>query len=89
VDAAVRVTTSSYHTTAATNITTAWRTRGSDPDEKLTGKDPDKYGPWRFDVDLKLETDSPMFPTERSKIRYTLAQLALPIFTTAVSLWMI
>ena len=46
------------------------------------GTDPDKYGPWKFDVDLKLETDSPMFPTERSKVRYTLAQLGLPIFTT-------
>ncbi|KAN0067964.1 hypothetical protein V8E54_013892 [Elaphomyces granulatus] len=39
---------------------TTWRTRGTDPDEKLTGKDPDKYGPWRFDVDLKLEIDAPI-----------------------------
>jgi len=42
-------------------------------DEKLTGMEPDAYGPWRYDVDLKMETDSPMFPTERSKVRYTLA----------------
>jgi hypothetical protein len=77
-----REPTAETYATAATTPTTTWRARASDPDEKLTGTNPDKYGPWKFDIDLKLEVDSPMFPTERSKVRYTLAQLDLPIFTT-------
>lgn len=32
-------------------------------------------------MDLKLEIDSSMYPTEESKIRYTLSQLDLPIFS--------
>jgi hypothetical protein len=55
-----RELTAESYTTTTTNPATTWRTRGTDPDEKLTGKDPDKYGPWRFDVDLKLEIDAPI-----------------------------
>ncbi|KAN0069397.1 hypothetical protein V8E54_012412 [Elaphomyces granulatus] len=43
---------------------------------------PDAYGPWRYDIDLKLEDDSPMYPTEKSKVRYTLSQLDQPLFST-------
>jgi retrotransposon gag protein len=67
---------------SSTYSTTAWQRRGTDPDEKLTGLDPDAYGPWRYAIDLKLEVDSPMFPTEKSRIRYTLSQLDLPIFSS-------
>jgi hypothetical protein len=81
-----RELTAETYTTAATSQAATWRSRASDPDEKLTGTNPDKYGPWRFDVDLKLETDSPMFPTDRLKVRYALAQLDLPIFTTMKAL---
>lgn len=58
----------------------SWRPRGLDPSQKLKGKSPDEYGPWRYSIDEKLETDAPIYPTERSKVRYALSQMEQPIF---------
>ncbi|KAN0080954.1 hypothetical protein V8E54_004158 [Elaphomyces granulatus] len=64
-----------YSTSAS--IAANWRKRGADPEKKLAvGLDPDAYGPWRYDIDLKLEDGSPMYQTD------TLSQLDQPLFST-------
>jgi len=56
-----------------------WRPRGKDPVKKLI-KDKEMYNPWRYEIDAKFETDWPLFPSERSKVNYTLAQMDNPVF---------
>jgi len=58
-----------------TSIAASWRPRGIDPSKKLKGQSPDEYGPWRYSIDEKLETDAPLYQTERSKVRYALSQM--------------
>ena len=65
-----------------TSIAASWRPRGIDPSKKLKGQSPDEYGPWRYSIDEKLETDAPLYQTERSKVRYALSQMEQPIFYT-------
>ena len=65
-----------------TSMAASWRPRGIDPSKKLKGQSPDEYGPWRYSIDEKLETDAPLYQTERSKVRYALSQMEQPIFYT-------
>ena len=43
-------------------------------------KDKEMYNPWRYEIDAKFETDWPLFPSERSKVNYTLTQMDNPVF---------
>jgi hypothetical protein len=46
----------------------------------------DDYGPWRYSVDEKLESDSPLYPTGRAKVWYAIAKMKNPIFS-AIQTW--
>jgi len=66
----------------AASISTAnWRPRGIDPADPLTGEIVEDYGPWRYAIDEKLGTDAPLYPTDRTKVRYALAMMKNPIFS--------
>ena len=69
-------------------LTAGWRARGTDPVTKLTGRKPEEYRPWHFQVNVKLRTDYPLFPTEQHKVEYALTQMTLPIFP-AMQEWVI
>lgn len=56
-----------------------WEVRGIDPSKKLTGKNSDEYGAWAYTVKEKLDTDEPIYPTDRKKIAYVLSQMRAPI----------
>ncbi|OJJ07728.1 hypothetical protein ASPVEDRAFT_88968 [Aspergillus versicolor CBS 583.65] len=66
--------------TPVTDTVSNWRPRGSHPNSHFKGEDVDEYGPWRYAIDAKLEDDYPLYPTKRSKIRYTLSRIDKPIF---------
>lgn len=66
--------------TPATGTIPDWCPRGSHPNNPLKGENVSEYGPWRYAIDVKLEDDYPMYPTERSKIRYALSRMDNPIF---------
>jgi hypothetical protein len=65
-----------------------WRPRGDHPTDKLSGSKVEEYRPWRFQIDAKFITDSPLYPDERSKIYYALTQMKNPIFS-AMQEWAI
>ena len=69
--------------TAATDLSIAatWRPRGTHPIKPLSGLEQDDYKPWRYQVDRKIATDSPMYATDRDKIDYALSQMKEPIFS--------
>jgi hypothetical protein len=58
-----------------------WRSRGKDPTKALTGEDQDAYKPWRYQVDRKIDTDFPLYPTEQSQFDYALSQMEEPLFS--------
>jgi hypothetical protein len=66
--------------TTDASVAASWRPRGLHPNKLLTGKDADEYGPWRYAIDEKLDTDAPMYPTDAKKVRYALSQMENPIF---------
>lgn len=70
------------------SIVVSWRPRGDHPTEKLSGTEANKYRPWRFQIDAKLETDSPLYPSDKRKITYALTQMTDPIFS-AMQEWVI
>jgi hypothetical protein len=39
------------------------------------------YKPWRYQVDRKIITNSPLYATDRDKIEYALSQMIEPIFS--------
>lgn len=57
-----------------------YRPRGIDPHEKLTGESADEYDPWEYAVKEKIRVDRPLYPDEKSKIRYALAHIKPPLF---------
>ncbi|MCJ1470914.1 hypothetical protein MMC07_009562 [Pseudocyphellaria aurata] len=57
-----------------------YRARSKDPSEKFTGLDKSAYGPWKFAVKDKLQTDGVLYPTERDQVVYTYRQVTEPIF---------
>jgi hypothetical protein len=67
--------------TATSASAANWRPRGHDPADLLTGKNVDDYGPWRYAVDEKFDIDAPLFPNDRSKVRYALKMMKNPIFS--------
>ncbi|KAI5297095.1 hypothetical protein KEM55_005143 [Ascosphaera atra] len=68
------------HENTADATYTKWTARGSDPAEKLTGKDCDAYFVWRFAVESRLQVDKPLYSTTELQVRYAMQQLAQPIF---------
>jgi len=66
-------------TTATDHLAINWRPRGIDKIDPLDGRNVDDYGPWRYSIDEKLETDAPLYPTERAKVRYAIAKMKNPI----------
>lgn len=56
-----------------------WRPRGSDPKQNFSGN-AEEYPAWRYAVDEKIETDAPLYPTDRTKVRYALTQMEGQIF---------
>ncbi|THC87524.1 hypothetical protein EYZ11_013029 [Aspergillus tanneri] len=63
------------------SIAASWRPRGQHPNKPLKGENANEYPPWRYAVDVKLETDYPMYPTDATRIRYALSQMEEPIFS--------
>ncbi len=63
-----------------------WRPRGINPNESLKGEKPEEYRPWKYAVNAKLETDTPLYPTDKAKVRYALSQMKEPIFS-AIQDW--
>lgn len=63
------------------NLPPGFKKSGSNPTEKFSGADPDKYVPWKFAVESKLDVDAPLFPTEKRKIEYALRFIDTPLFT--------
>jgi hypothetical protein len=73
-------------TTATDRLAMNWRPRGIDKIDPLDGRNVDDYGPWRYSIDEKLETDAPLYPTERAKVRYAIAKMKNPIYE-AMQTW--
>jgi hypothetical protein len=48
--------------------TTNWRPRGHNPKKALTGDIIDDYGPWKYAVQLKLNTDAPLYPMMKQRL---------------------
>jgi len=65
-----------------------WRPRGYHPAKKLSGVKASEYRPWRFQIDAKIRTDSPLYPDDESKVTYALTQMEDPIFS-ALQEWVI
>jgi hypothetical protein len=63
------------------SLSATWRSRGKDPTKALTGEDQDAYKPWRYQVDRKIDTDFPLYPTEQSQFDYALSQMEEPLFS--------
>ena len=79
-----RTGTASFEREQTTETATSvanWRARGHDPADLLTGRNTDDYGPWRYAVDEKFDIDAPLFPNDRSKVRYALKMMKNPIFS--------
>jgi hypothetical protein len=84
---AIRERTVETTATAATDYATInWKSRGTDKFPHLDGRNVDDYGPWRYSVDEKLESDAPLYQTERAKVRYAIAKMKNPIFS-AMQTW--
>ncbi|KAL3440188.1 hypothetical protein BJX65DRAFT_315039 [Aspergillus insuetus] len=63
-----------------------WRPRGAHPNKPLKGESHSEYGPWRYAIDCKFEIDHPLYPNDRSRIRYALSQMEEPIFSVMQTL---
>lgn len=70
------------------SVAANWRPRGDHPAKKLSGSNVNEYRPWRFQVGAKLETDSPLYPNDKSKVTYALTQMEDPLFS-AMQEWVI
>lgn len=57
-----------------------WRPRGTDPSKSLSGKRKDDYAAWAYTVKRKVDTDSPIYPNDTTKIDYALSKMTDPIF---------
>lgn len=64
------------------NLAATWRPKGTNPTKPLSGDDLEAYKPWRYQVDEKLDTDYPLYQTERRKISYAISQMTQPIFSS-------
>ena len=57
-----------------------YRPIGINPSEPLKGTDPNEYNTWAYAIKEKLETDEPLYPNDKRKVRYALSQMKDPIF---------
>ena len=57
-----------------------YRPIGINPSEPLKGTDPNEYNTWAYAIKEKLETDEPLYPNAKRKVRYALSQMKDPIF---------
>jgi Retrotransposon gag protein len=86
---AIRYRTQREHYNAVSlSIAATWLPRGEHPRKALSGSEPDSYRPWRYQVDRKIHTDYPLYPTERSRLDYALSQMEEPIFSVMLG-WII
>ena len=66
--------------TKTDDVSSSWRPRGTDPSKSLSGKHKDDYAAWAYTVKRKVETDSPIYPTDSTKIDYALSKMTDPLF---------
>ena len=57
-----------------------YRPIGINFSESLKGTDPNEYNTWAYAIKEKLETDEPLYPNAKRKIRYVFSQMKDPIF---------
>lgn len=66
--------------TVSESIVTNYRPIGINPSEPLKETDANEYNTWAYAIREKLETDKPLYPTDKRKVRYVLSQMKDPIF---------
>ena len=62
------------------DVTRNYRPIGINPSEPLKGTDANEYNTWAYAIREKLETDEPLYPNDKRKVRYALSQMKDPIF---------
>ncbi|KAL4879837.1 hypothetical protein BJY04DRAFT_87458 [Aspergillus karnatakaensis] len=68
------------------SLAASWRRRADPPNDPLRGDSPNEYPPWRYAIDCALETDAPLYLTDKAKIRYALTHMKEPIFSVMQNL---
>ena len=68
------------------SIPVNWRKQRIDPAERLSGIDLDKWNPWLYSIEKKLDANVSLYKTEKYCVAYTFSQTSNILFK-GMQLW--